>query len=199
MADSKKKQLLRFLIPGIIVTATACGLAFGFFRAISDSLKWKESMKESVINPSFSAPNPALAKAIPDFSLPDRYHNPVRLSDFASVDTLVVNIWFTGCTVCEQELPSLVEMDRRLGDTSKVALLTITTDETWEDTARLFPKGTRLRILFDPEQKVTKDIFGTVRYPETFILDKERRIRARFDGRREWHLDEMISFITSFE
>lgn len=156
-------------------------------------------MEDSVISPSFLAPNPAQAEIVPDFSLPDRYQNQVSLSDFASVDTLVVNIWFTGCSVCEQELPSLAEMDRRIGDTSKVALLTITTDESWKDTARLFPKGTRLRILFDPEQKVTKGIFGTVRYPETFILDKNRRIRARFDGRREWHAGEMISFITSFQ
>ena len=93
----------------------------------------------------------------------------------------------------------MAEMDRRIGNTTKLALLTITADESWSDTAHLFPRGTRLRILFDPEQKVTEGIFGTVRYPETFVLDRQRRIRVRFDGEREWHSKELRDFVTSLQ
>jgi peroxiredoxin len=184
---------------GIIVLLSTALLGFGFSRAISDSMQWKQTMEDSVVNPTFFETDPTRCKTVPDFVLTDRYHKQVKLSDFAAVDTLLVNIWSTGCPVCEQEIPSLDEMDRRIGNTPKVALLTITTDETWQDVAHLFPRGTNLRIFYDPEQKITKDIFGTTRYPETFVLDKQRRIRARFDGEREWHSEELINFITSFQ
>ena len=87
---------------------------------------------------------------------------------------------------------------RRLASLGRVALLTISIDASWDDVAHLFPNGTDLRIFFDPGQKVTKGEFGTSLYPETFILDKERRVRARFDGEREWHTREMLDYIATF-
>ncbi len=180
-----------------IVTLSAA-LCFGFVNSVRDAAGWRRNLEDSLIRPTYLENNPSRMKKVPDFTVKDPEGNPVRLSDFASVDTLVVNIWSTSCPVCEDELPSLEEMDKRIGNTTKAALLTITIDEKWADVAHLFPRGTDLRVFFDPEQKVTKDIFGTTRYPETFVLDKERRIRARFDGGRDWHLDELIGFVTSF-
>ena len=193
----RKKLSKRAPLAAALVVLFASGLAFGFSRAISDSFEWKNRMKASIINPTFVEKALDKASPISDFTLPDRNNRPVKLSDFAGVETLIVNIWSTDCPVCEQELPSLAEMDRRIGASDKVQLLTITIDASWDDTAHLFPRGTDLRILFDPDQRVTRGIFGTVRYPETFILDKQRRIRARFDGEREWHSDEMIHFLTA--
>ena len=193
----RKKPSRRAPVAAAVVILFASGLAFGFSRGILDSFEWKERMKASVIDPSFVEKAPEKASPIPDFSLPDRGGRPVKLSDFAAVETLVVNIWSTDCPTCEQELPSLAEMDRRIGTSDKVQLLTITIDASWDAAAHLFPRGTDLRILFDPDRKVTRDIFSTVRYPETFVLDKKRRIRARFDGGREWHSDEMIQYLSS--
>lgn len=135
---------------------------------------------------------------IADFSLKDRHGKAVRLFDFSQADLLIINIWTTSCPVCEAELPSLEEMDRRLRGIGRIALLTMTTNASFDEVAHLFPRGTDLRILFDPEENVTKGIFGTSRFPETFILDKQRRIRARFDGQRAWHSDEMIRYVMRF-
>ena len=187
----------RAAIASVVVILAASGLAFGFSRALTDSLAWKRQIEDSVVNPTFLETAPGAEDPISAFTLPDRNGKPVQLSDFDGVDVLVVNIWSTGCPACEKELPSLAEMDRRIGRSKQLQLLTITTDASWEDTAHLFPRGTDLRILFDPEQKVTRGIFGTVRYPETFVLDKNRRIRARFDGEREWHAEEMLAFLTA--
>ena len=92
-------------------------------------------------------------------------------------------------------MPSLEEMDKRIGSIGRAALITITTDKGWRDVASIFSSGTDLRVLFDPEEKVTKGIFGTARFPETFVLDKQRRIRVRFVGPRNWPLDLMPSCI----
>jgi peroxiredoxin len=199
MSRTKEKPPYRRMTPvlwAVIITLSAA-LCFGFARSVNDAMGWRRTMKDSVINPTYLETNPARMKTVPDFTVKDPNGKPVRLSDFASIDTLIVNVWSTSCPVCEDELPSLEEMDRRIGNTTKVALVTITIDEKWDDVAHLFPHGTNLRILFDPKQKVTKEIFSTTKYPETFILDKQRRIRARFDGERDWHSDELIAFVTS--
>ena len=182
----------------ILVLAVTGALSFGFARAVSDSRRWREESEQALIDPTFLPTDPADFKQVPDFELRDRNGNPIRLSDFGAVEVLVINIWTTGCPACEAELPSLEEMDRRFGR-GKVALVTITTNEKWSEVAHLFPRGTDLRILFDPEEKVTSGIFNTTRFPETFILDKQRRIRARFDGQRLWHSDEMLQYLATFK
>ena len=199
MPKEKTSKHRRFLkgVALAAAVAVAAWLSFGFARALADSVKWRRLSERAVVNPTFEARDPAKAKRIGEFSLKDRRGRPVKLSQFEGVDVLLVNIWSTGCPGCERELPSLSEMDRRLASLGNVALITITIDESWDDVAHLFPTGTKLRILFDPEEKVT-GMFGSTRYPETFILDKQRRIRARFDGERMWHTREMMDYIASF-
>ena len=181
-----------------IAIAAAVALFWRFAGAVSDGISWKKTSDFATVAPDYEEPDPHKARAVPDFALRDRYGNEVRLSRFAPVDLLIVNLWSSGCPACKKEIPSLSEMDRRLGSLGRVALLTITTDEKWEDVAHYFPEGTNLRVLFDPENRVVKGIFGTVKFPETFILDKARRIRARFDGERAWHTDVMFDYIKSF-
>mgnify|MGYP001076050001 CR=1 FL=1 len=93
---------------------------------------------------------------------------------------------------------ALLQMDRRIGDLGNAVLITIAIADRWEDVANYFPKGTDLRVLFDPDDKIGKGIFGTVKYPETFILDKQRRIRARFDGKRPWYSEPMFDYLKTF-
>jgi peroxiredoxin len=194
---SKNRSLARG-IALVVVIASAGGLSFGFAKALRDSVKWRRMSERAVVNPTFEARDPAGGERIFEFSLEDRQGRPIRLSQFRGADVLVVNIWSTGCPACERELPSLAEMDRRLASLGRVALLTISIDTAFDDVAHLFPNGTDLRILFDPDQKVTRGAFGTTLYPETFILDRERRVRARFDGERAWHTREMLDYIASF-
>lgn len=169
-----------------------------FTHAALDGLDWQMRSEMAVIAPDFEAQSAAQAEKAPDFTLTDRFGTPVKLSQFQPFDVLLINIWSSGCPVCEREIPSLTELDRLLPSVGRVGLVTITVDEGWKDVASYFPQGTDLRVLFDPEEKVAKGIFGTEKYPETFLLDKERRIRARFDGEREWHSEPMLRYIASF-
>ncbi len=150
-----------------------------------------------MIAPNYEESDVSRTKKVPDFALQDRFGNTIRLDQFASADLLLINLWSSGCPPCAREIPSLSELDRRLGTLGKVALITITIDEKWEDVSSFFPHGTDLRVLFDPEKKVVEGIFGATKFPETFILDKNRRIRARFDGERVWHSPKMLDYIAS--
>ena len=182
------------LIAGLV----AIFVFWNYTRSVKDGMEWYRASELRLIAPDFEAGKIADARQVPDFTLTDRFGNKVRLSQFESIDVLLVNIWSSGCPVCRDEVPELTEMDRRLASIGKVALLTIAIDEKWEDVAEFFPRGTDLRVLFDPENEVGEGIFGTKKYPETFVLDRKRRIRARFDGRRPWHSDTMMDYLSSF-
>jgi hypothetical protein len=92
----------------------------------------------------------------------------------------------------------LTELDRRISLDGDIILLTIVIADSYSEVSSYFPQGTNLRILFDGDDKVGKGIFNTSQYPETFILDRQRRIRARFDGARPWHSDALIKYFKSF-
>ena len=171
---------------------------WSYAAAVSDGMEWHQRSQLALIAPDFEAPAAVEATEVPDFELPDRFGKPVRFSRFSSADLVLVNIWSSGCQTCLEEVPALMEMDRRIGELGKAVLITIAVDEKWEDVAHYFPRGTDLRILFDPENEVARGIFGTKAYPETFVLDEQRRIRARFDGKRPWHSPVMFEYLASF-
>ncbi|MCP4680042.1 MAG: TlpA family protein disulfide reductase [Deltaproteobacteria bacterium] len=196
----KKEGASGARVAAIVVSMSASlFICWNFAEAVADGLTWKRTSDWALIAPNLEAPDAKSAKIVPDFTLKDRFGNEVRLSQFAPADLLIVNLWSSGCPPCAREIPSLAELDRRLPTLGKVALVTITIDEKWEDVTSMFPHGTDLRVLFDPEKKVVEGIFETTKFPETFILDNQRRIRARFDGERTWHSPEMMKYIASFK
>ncbi|MBN2529992.1 MAG: TlpA family protein disulfide reductase [Deltaproteobacteria bacterium] len=168
-----------------------------YFAKVNEGLAHYQAAEFQIVAPDYEADS-TNAKTVADFMLVDSQNRNVKLSQFSSVDVLVVNIWSAGCPVCRQEIPSLTELDRRLSGEEGVALITIAVAESFEEVASYFPRGTNLRILFDKEDKIAGGVFETEKYPETFILDKKRRIRARFDGPRNWHGDTFINYVKSF-
>ena len=174
------------------------GAFYLYIGGARDGLSWQRALAMRAISPDFVEADFAHAKRIPEFALPDRFGHEIALSQFARVDLLIVNIWSSSCSVCRDEVPELTEMDRRLASIGRAALLTIAVEKRWEDVAHYFPRGTDLRILFDGDDAVAKGIFGTERYPETFVLDRERRVLARFDGKRPWHSDAVMDYLKTF-
>jgi cytochrome c biogenesis protein CcmG, thiol:disulfide interchange protein DsbE len=187
----------RSLAAHLATAALAVALFVGFGRAVAGGLAFKAAAEAEIVAPDMEVEDLTQARRVPEFTLKDRFGNGVSLSQFAKVDLLLVSIWSSGCPTCREEVPALTELDRRLGTVGNIALVTIATDERWEDVRGFFPRGTDLRVLFDPEQKVAKDIFGTIKYPEMFVLDRQRRILARFDGERDWPTKPMLDYLRS--
>ena len=50
-------------------------------------------------------------------------------------------------------------------------------------------------VLIDPDAKNVTGKYGTSLYPETWIIDKNGVIRARFDGAREWSNAAVVQFV----
>lgn len=121
----------------------------------------------------------------PDFTLPDKDGRPWRLSDQRG-KVVIINLWSITCQPCVEEMPSLIELAKILDGRDDVELVTISVDQGWDEVASLFPEGTPLKVLFDPEREVVRGKLGTRLYPETWFIDPDGVIRLRVDGPRDW-------------
>jgi peroxiredoxin len=128
-------------------------------------------------------------RVAPDFELPDINGTPVRLSSFRG-KVVYLNFWTQTCAPCKEEMPSLATLARIARGRKDLVVVTVTTDEDRtqvRDLLKVLLEGDApFPVLFDPEGAIVGDKYGTKLFPETWIIDKEGIIRARFDGARDW-------------
>ncbi len=109
---------------------------------------------------------------------------------------VVLNFWATWCAPCIEELPSLMELQRRMPE---VAVVAISTDE---DTAAykqfLSEHSIQLRTINDSEQRVNP-LYGTFRYPETYVIDRNGVLRRKFIGPQTWTSPEIMDYLAKLE
>ena len=118
----------------------------------------------------------------------------VALNQFRG-QIVVLNFWATWCEPCVEEMPSLVEMQRRM-KAKGVTVVAVSIDEN-ESAYRSFLKqhGVDLLTVRDPGQK-TPALYGTRGWPETFIIDRNGVMRRKFIGAVDWTEPEITDFLS---
>ncbi len=138
------------------------------------------------------------ARKAPAFTLKDTKGHDVSLESYRG-KVVVLNFWTKTCGPCMEEMPEIADLTRILRPMADVAVLTVSTDETAEDAAATIRSVLReeapFPILLDSELKIVREKFGTTLYPETWIIDKNGVVRARFDGAREWSNSAVVELI----
>ncbi len=124
----------------------------------------------------------------PEFELRDRQGNVHRLSDYRG-QVVFLNFWASFCAPCREEMPSMERLVRNYQDRDMV-MVAVSLDEGWEEIDRFmesFLPGQRsaMTVLLD-EGDETAHRFGTEFLPETYIIDRNGRIVARFVGDYDW-------------
>lgn len=136
------------------------------------------------LHPNYANQN----RTAPDFELPGLDGHAVKLSSFRG-KPVVLNFWTKTCKPCLEEMPALADLAQLLAAEGAV-LLTINTDESADDaraTLRaVLGRDPAFPVLIDPDASVVNGKFGTRLYPETWVIDPQGVIRARFDGVRDW-------------
>ena len=112
----------------------------------------------------------------PDFELADATGKKWSLRALRGKPVLL-NFWATWCAPCVEEMPSLENLNKRVGD--KLTVLTVSVDEDWEAVKKFFPRGTGLSVLLDSSKEIPKR-FGTEKFPETFLIDSQGRLQKLF-------------------
>jgi thiol-disulfide isomerase/thioredoxin len=159
---------------------------YGFVTAAKDGETRRSCTSLCALQPAYAARN----RLAPEFELPSINGGKVRLSSYRG-KVVILNFWTKTCRPCLEEMPSIADLAKALKAHPNVALVTITTDEDAKD-ARDTLKSVLgggdppFEVLIDSESKIVRDKYGTKLFPETWFIDQQGVIRARFDGSRSW-------------
>jgi peroxiredoxin len=136
---------------------------------------------------------PRIGSAAPEITVqdPDR---TVKLSDYHG-QIVVLNFWATWCPPCVEEMPSLVEMQRRM-KTKGVTVIGVSVDVDQSAYNRfLKDHNVNLVTVRDPGQK-SSSLYGTFKFPETYIIDRNGVMRRKFIGAVDWTAPDVTDFLS---
>lgn len=169
----------------LLFIITAAIAVYSFVRAAQNDQRRTSCTALCSLAPAYAGQN----RIAPDFELPDMNGKPVRLSSFRG-KTVYLNFWTKTCRPCLEEMPALADLAKVARNRDDFTVVTVSTDEGPDDvrdTLKVALNGDPpFPVLFDPEAKIVGGRYGTKLYPETWIIDPEGIIRARFDGARDW-------------
>jgi peroxiredoxin len=130
----------------------------------------------------------------PDFTLADYAGNPISLASLRG-RVVLVNFWATWCQTCVVEMPSLEKLVKAERD-RPFTLLAVSVDDTWDVVRSFFAQGTKMTVLLDKERRVP-GMYGTEKYPESFIIDREGKIRYYVISDRDWNKRDVRECVES--
>lgn len=134
---------------------------------------------------------PRIGNEAPDFTVTDSQHT-VQLSKLRGKPVLV-NFWATWCPPCVEEMPSLVQLQKQMGN--KVTILAVSEDA--DDAAYkqfIRDHGVDLLTVREGSQK-TSDVYGTFKYPETYVVDRTGKIVRKFIGATDWTSPDIVQYL----
>ncbi|HUI83426.1 MAG TPA: TlpA disulfide reductase family protein [Candidatus Binatia bacterium] len=134
---------------------------------------------------------PRIGSAAPDFTIRDSQHS-VELSQLRG-KPVVLNFWATWCPPCIEEMPSLVKLHKSLGD--EVTIVAVSEDAD-DNAYRQFVRDHNVDLFTvrDTQQK-TNELYGTFKFPETFVIDRNGKIVRKFIGATDWTSPEIVNYL----
>jgi peroxiredoxin len=121
----------------------------------------------------------------PEFTLTALDGRTVSLSSFRG-KAVMVHFWATWCPPCVEEFPTLERLYRSpIG--KDLVILAVSVDEGGAPAVSAFLQQNRLTlpVLLNPDQSVSRS-YGTLKFPETYLVDREGVIRRKIIGAADW-------------
>jgi cytochrome c biogenesis protein CcmG, thiol:disulfide interchange protein DsbE len=136
---------------------------------------------------------PRIGTNAPEFTVQDS-DRKVSLDQLRG-KVVVLNFWATWCPPCIEEMPSLVQMQQHL-KAKGVEVLAVSIDVD-ESAYHKFIKdhGVDLLTVRDPDQK-SSNLYGSYKWPETYIIDRNGVLRRKFIGAVDWNTPEITDFLS---
>lgn len=129
----------------------------------------------------------------PDFTVQDTDHK-VSLHDYQGKGKIVVlNFWSPHCAPCIAEMPSLVELQKRMGD--RITVVGVAVDATNDEYHAFLQKhGIDFLTVLD-SAKDSYNLYGATGYPETTIIDRDGMVRRKFVLAENWTSPEIVEYL----
>ena len=136
---------------------------------------------------------PRIGTSAPAFTVQDA-DRKISLTDYRG-KVVVLNFWASWCAPCAEEMPSLVQLNERFKDKG-VTVVGVSIDVDG-DAYHKFLKDYKIDFptVRDPDQK-TSGLYGSFKWPETYIIDRNGIVRRKFIGAVEWSQPEVVDFLS---
>lgn len=141
-----------------------------------------------------STPRPRMiGSPAPDFTVKDS-ERTVSLHSLKG-KPIVLNFWASYCVPCIKEMPSLVQLQQEMG--SKITVLAVSVDDD-EGKYHNFLRDHNISLLtvWDSTKK-SSELYGTEKYPETYIIDSAGRVRRKLWGEEDFTSPQMIEYLNN--
>jgi cytochrome c biogenesis protein CcmG, thiol:disulfide interchange protein DsbE len=129
-------------------------------------------------------------RVAPAFTVSDASRS-IRLDDYRG-RVVVLNFWATWCAPCIEELPSLTALQQRM---PQIQVLAVSTDEDPAAYQRFVAEHHLGLLTVEDQQQHANALYGTFRYPETYIIDRKGVIRRKFIGAQNWMSPEILAYL----
>ena len=115
-----------------------------------------------------------------------------HLSDYRG-KIVVLNYWASWCPPCVEETPALIELHKRISSRNGV-VLGVSVDEDEQAYKKFIQDhGINFPTSRDASKKSAQD-YGTLMYPETYIIDRKGKIARKVIGPQDWNSAEMVAY-----
>ena len=110
----------------------------------------------------------------------------------------VVNFLATWCPPCVEEFPAMIELQRQL-KSKGVNLVFVSVDDTWENVDRFF-KANQISVasenLFWDPTKAGAALWGSVKFPETYVVRRDAWVVERIVGLQQWTRPVVLKYFS---
>jgi cytochrome c biogenesis protein CcmG/thiol:disulfide interchange protein DsbE len=170
----KNEKLVRYLqVSAVVVLAALCWAV-------------AQSMVEKVAEVGDTAPR---------FRVTTETGKTLTEKDFGG-KLLVLNFWASWCPPCQEETPSMNQFAQAMRPKG-VVVLGISVDERPGAYQRFLQ---REKVAFETALDPTSDIsasYGTFKFPETYVIDRDGRVLRKYIGPRDWTDPEIVKDIAT--
>jgi cytochrome c biogenesis protein CcmG/thiol:disulfide interchange protein DsbE len=132
-----------------------------------------------------------IGKSAPQFVINDGTQT-VDLSKLRG-HVVLLNLWATWCAPCLEELPSLLELQKKMPGLTIVA---VSIDQDPDVYHRfLIQHHVDLVTVRDEDERINA-LYGTAQIPETYVIDRQGVIRRKFVSAQQWTSPEIMNYLS---
>jgi cytochrome c biogenesis protein CcmG, thiol:disulfide interchange protein DsbE len=122
---------------------------------------------------------------------------PAHFSDLKG-KVIVLNFWATWCPPCVEETPALNELQQRIAARGGMVLGVSADEDPGAYTKFLKEQNVVFKTYRDPSttgsvSPIAKS-YGTLVYPETYIIDRHGKIARKIIGFQQWNSPDMLAY-----
>ncbi|HJZ86397.1 MAG TPA: TlpA disulfide reductase family protein [Polyangia bacterium] len=140
-------------------------------------------------------PQPWTVRPARPFTLKDFAGRDISLDDYRG-RVVFLNFWATWCPPCVDEMGALEKLAKAFKGRDDFVMLAVSEDQSWKDIRTFFPRGTALTVLMDQDWTVAHT-WGTQKLPDTYLVDKQGKVRHYFMNKRDWSSPQALACIQS--